>query len=212
MNTRIRAKNILRILKKTYPDACCQLVYKKPWQLLIATILSAQCTDKRVNIVTKDLFKKYPSIKAFSKASLTELGRDIRSVGFYRNKAKSIIGSCAMLVQKYNEKLPRTMEEMITLPGVGRKTANVVLGNALGIVSGIAVDTHVLRLSNRVGFTRHADPEKIEQDLMKLFPKNEWIMLPHYLIAHGRALCKAPRPLCSVCPLAELCPSRKLYI
>ena len=207
MNTVLRAKKILTVLKRTYPDACCQLQYRKPWQLLIATILSAQCTDKRVNIVTKTLFRKYPSVAAFARASVTELGRDIKSVGFFRMKAKNIIGCCQMLLDAFKGSLPRTIEEMTLLPGVGRKTANVVLGNALGIPSGIAVDTHVLRLSNRLGFTHHNDPEKIEQDLMKLFPKKEWIMLPHYLIAHGRALCKARRPQCLRCPIAGMCPS-----
>jgi len=206
MDITIRAKKVLSILKKTYPDARCGLHYRNAWQLLIATILSAQCTDTRVNMVTRTLFKKYPTIDAFAVASIKEVGNDIRSVGLYHMKSKHIVGCCAMLLEKFKGTLPRTIKTMTLLPGVGRKTANVVLGNGLGITEGIAVDTHIIRLSNRLGFTRHDSPEKIEQDLMSLFPKKEWTMLSHYLISHGRTICKALHPACGQCTLYSFCP------
>ncbi len=206
MDITTRTKKILTILKKTYPNAHCGLVYKNVWQLLIATILSAQCTDARVNLITKTLFKKYPSMDHFAKASITGLGKDIRSAGLYHMKAKNIVGCCKMLIEKFKSRIPRTIADMVLLPGVGRKTANVVLGNGLGITEGIAVDTHIIRLSDRLGFSRHSDPVKIEQDLMSLFPKKEWTMLSHYLIAHGRTICKAQQPTCEQCTLYPFCP------
>ncbi|MFC1517453.1 endonuclease III [Candidatus Margulisiibacteriota bacterium] len=204
MNARV--KKILSILKKLYPKAKCSLVFKTPLQLLVATILSAQCTDERVNIVTKELFKKYKTAEDFAKVKQNTLGATIRSVGFYNNKSKNIIKCCKDIVAKHKGKVPKTMEELIKLAGVARKTANVVLGNAYDIQAGIAVDTHVMRLSKRLGLTKKKTPEKIEKDLMNIFPKKEWTMLSHYLIWHGRAVCKAPTPLCKQCKLSKLCP------
>ena len=205
-----RAQSIYKILHKTYPDAKCSLNYSNPLQLLIATVLSAQCTDDRVNKVTPELFKKYPNTQSFSKADINELEQDIRSTGFYRNKAKNIKSACQMLVEKYKGKIPNTMEELLELPGVARKTANVVLGNAFGIADGVVVDTHVNRLSHRMGLSKQKTPEKIEQDLMKLFEQDQWVNLAHLFIYHGRKICTARKAECGLCPVEKHCP--KLFI
>jgi endonuclease-3 len=202
-----RVDAILPVLKKTYPDAKCRLDHKTPLQLLVATILSAQCTDDRVNIVTKDLFKKYKSAADFAKVPTEDLERDIQSTGFYRNKAKSIKAMAQALIDQHNGEVPKTMEELTLLAGVGRKTANVVLGNAFGIDVGIVVDTHVTRLSQRLELTRHTDAVKIEQDLLPLVPKKDWTVWSHLMIAHGRAVCQARKPNCSACPILAQCPS-----
>jgi endonuclease-3 len=204
---RERVGKILPILKKTYPGAKCSLNYKTPLELLAATILSAQCTDDRVNIVTKTLFKKYRSAKDFAGADLEELGKDIQSTGFFRNKAKSLKGMGAAIVEKHGGKVPETMEELVELPGVGRKTANVVLGNAFGKNIGVVVDTHVGRLSERLGLTRESDPVKIEGDLAVVVPQGEWTLWAHLMIAHGRAVCQARKPKCQGCPLLMYCPA-----
>jgi endonuclease-3 len=204
------AQQIIRILRQTYPDAHCALHHTNPLELLIATILSAQCTDERVNIVTADLFRKYRQAEDYAQVERAELERDIHSTGFYRNKARNIQGACQIIAERYKGRVPETMEELLVLPGVARKTANVVLGNAFGIASGIVVDTHVTRLSGRLGLTRHEQPEKIEQDLIALTPKKDWIDFSHLLIAHGRALCKARNPQCQACPLETLCPASAL--
>lgn len=205
-----RVAAILPILKKTYPDATCRLNHKSPLQLIVATILSAQCTDDRVNIVTKTLFRKYPTAKSYADVSQEELERDIQSTGFYRNKAKSIRGMARALVEKYNGEVPRTMEQLFELPGVGRKTANVVLGNAFGINEGITVDTHVTRVSNRLQLTDHkTDAVKIEHDLIPLVPQEDWANWSHLLIFHGRAICPARKPKCNECPILEYCPTGK---
>jgi endonuclease III len=201
-----RAQEIFKVFKKTYPDAKCSLTYQNPLQLLIATILSAQCTDVRVNIVTPFLFKKYTSASSFAKAELSELEQVIRSTGFYRNKAKNIKAACQMIVEKYNGKVPQTMDELLTLPGVARKTANVVLGNAFGIAVGVVVDTHVTRLTHRMGLTKEKTPEKIEQDLMKLLKQDQWVDFSHFLIFHGRKICTARKPECGLCPVEKYCP------
>jgi endonuclease III len=193
-------------LAKTYPAATCALNFETPLQLLIATILSAQCTDVRVNLVTKDLFTKYPDAPAFAKAKLPELERAIQSTGFFRNKAKNIKACCQALVAEYDGKVPQNLDALVKLPGVGRKTANVVLGTAFGLASGVVVDTHVARLSYRLGLTAQTDAVKIEQDLMALLPKKEWIDFSHRLIHHGRQICVARKPRCSICPLADVCP------
>jgi endonuclease III len=205
-----RAGRIVRLLKKEYPDARCSLNYSNPLELLVATILSAQCTDERVNLVTAELFRKYRTAEDYARARAAELERDIRSTGFFRNKAKSIQGACRIIAEKYKGRVPETMEELLELPGVARKTANVVLGNAYGVASGVVVDTHVARLSERLGLTREKTPEKIERDLTALVPKSDWILFPHLLIAHGRKVCKARGPLCGECVLAKLCPSANL--
>jgi endonuclease-3 len=200
------AAQVARQLAKTYPAAKCALNFETPLELLVATILSAQCTDVRVNIVTKELFKKYPDAKAFAGAKLPQLEREIQSTGFFRNKAKNIKACCQALVAEHDGQVPRNLETLVKLPGVGRKTANVVLGTAFGLASGVVVDTHVGRLSYRLGLTAHTDPVKIEQDLMTLLPKKEWIDFSHRLIHHGRQICVARKPRCSICPLAALCP------
>jgi endonuclease-3 len=200
------AGRVLRRLKAAYPDVHCALAFKNPLELLVATILSAQCTDTRVNIVTKDLFRKYTSAAAFAAAPLHDLERAIQSTGFFRMKAKSIKSACADLVEKYGGQVPRDLESLVKLRGVGRKTANVVLGTAYGIPSGLVVDTHVTRLSRRLGLTRNTDAVKIERDLMALVPKREWIDFSHRLIAHGRQVCLARKPRCEICPLAKVCP------
>ena len=194
-------------LAKTYPHAECALVHQDALQLLISTILSAQCTDERVNIVTKDLFKKYKSAKSFAEADLETLEQEIRSTGFYRNKAKSIKNACIAIVQNFKGKVPDTMEELLTLAGVARKTANVVLGNAYGKNEGVVVDTHVGRLSNRMGLTRQTDPKKIELDLMELIPREDWTIFAHRMIDHGRKVCAARKPKCGLCMLEKICPS-----
>lgn len=204
---RERVRIILPILKSIYPDAKCSLDYKSPLELIVATILSAQCTDVRVNIVTKDLFKKFRSAKDYARADLSELEKQIQSTGFYRNKAKSIISMAKSLEEKHDGKVPNTMSELTALAGVGRKTANVVLGNAFGSNEGITVDTHVARLSNRLGLTKHVDAVKIEIDLMQIVPKEDWTIISHLLIFHGRAICKAQRPLCAECAISKDCPS-----
>lgn len=200
------AAEINRILAETYPNAKCSLVHKTPLQLLIATILSAQCTDERVNMVTPGLFKKYRSAKAFAEADLETLCEDIRSTGFYRNKAKSIIACAQAIVEKHGGRVPKTLEELVELAGVGRKTANVVLGNVFD-TPGIVVDTHVKRLSQRMGLSKNKTPEKIEQDLMKVIPQEDWTIFCHRMIDHGRALCMARKPNCAQCPLNKICPS-----
>jgi endonuclease III len=205
-----RMKQITSILKKTYPDAHCALNHTNALELLIATILSAQCTDDRVNLVTADLFRKYRSAEDFVNIPREELEHDLRSINFFRNKAKSIQGACQMILEEFQGRVPETMEELLRLPGVARKTANVVLGNAFNIASGIVVDTHVARLSQRLGLTAHEQPQKIEQDLIALTPRKDWVMLPHWLIFHGRALCKARNPQCAACPLESLCPASTL--
>lgn len=202
-----RVRAILPILKKTYPGAKCSLDHGKPLELLVATILSAQCTDERVNLVTKSLFKKYKSAKGYAAVPQEELEKDIQSTGFYRNKAKSIRAMAASLLEKHGGEVPRTMEELTLLAGVGRKTANVVLGNAFDVNVGVVVDTHVTRLSQRLGLTRHTDAVKIEQDLMPIVPREQWTLWSHLMIHHGRAICQARKPKCSQCPIRPHCPS-----
>ncbi|MBL8188729.1 MAG: endonuclease III [Acidobacteria bacterium] len=205
-----RVRQIIRALKKTYPDATCALNHSNPVELLIATILSAQCTDERVNIVTSTFFRKYATVADYANADPAELEKDISSVNFFRNKAKSIQTTARLLLEKHNGELPRTLEELTKLAGVGRKTANVVLGTAFGIPTGVVVDTHVSRLTQLLGLTKHKDAEKIEQDLMELLPKKEWIDFSHRLIWHGRRVCKARKPNCAECSLESLCPSSSL--
>ena len=202
-----RAAEILRILRRIYPDAHCELAHRNPFELLVATILSAQCTDVRVNTVTPALFKKYPEARAMAGARTEELEELIRSTGFYRNKAKNIRAASAALTAKHGGQVPRELESLTVLPGVGRKTANVVLGNAYGIESGVVVDTHVGRLSQRLGLTKHRDPAKIEQDLAKVVPRDSWTLWSHLLIWHGRRRCFARKPDCDHCELSALCPS-----
>ena len=200
-----RAQRIVRLLAKLYPDAKCALNHDNPLQLLIATILSAQCTDVRVNIVTPALFARYPNAPAFAEADSGELETAIQSTGFFRNKARNIIACCKAIVEKHAGQVPRTMDELVPLPGIGRKTANVVLGNAFG-VPGITVDTHVGRLARRMGFTSHEDAVKVERDLMELIPKKDWTMFSHRMIFHGRQVCFARKPDCAHCALASICP------
>jgi len=200
-------KKVIALLKKEYPDARCTLDFKTPHQLLVATILSAQCTDERVNIVTKDLFKKYKKPKDFANADLSELENDIKSTGFFRNKAKSIKNSAASIVNDHKGKMPDNMDQLVKLAGVGRKTASVILGTAFNKAEGIVVDTHVARLSQRLGWTKNKDAVKIERDLMQIIPEKDWIILSHLLIDHGRAVCKARKPDCNNCILAPHCPS-----
>ena len=201
-----RAKKIIAGLDATYPTAHCELVHQNPLELLIATILSAQCTDKRVNIVTETLFKKYRSAEHFANADISELENDVRTTGFYKNKARNIKAAAHDIVEKHGGKVPQTMEELLELGGVGRKTANVVLGNAFEINVGVVVDTHVARLSHRFGFTRHRAPEKIEMDLMELVPQRQWTLFSHLLIWHGRRRCFARKPDCGNCEVLKLCP------
>ena len=203
-----RLNKIIEKLHNTYPDAHCELDFETPFQLIIATILSAQCTDKRVNIVTRYLFKKYRSPADLAKANPEELEQEIKSTGFYRNKAKNIRAMAKDLVEKYGGEVPNSMAELTGLAGVGRKTANVVLGNAFGINEGIVVDTHVMRLTKRLKLSSHSEPEKIEQDLMKLVPQSQWTNFSHWLIWHGRRRCYARNPDCAGCEIGALCPSR----
>jgi endonuclease-3 len=203
---RRRIKKIWPILRKTYPDAAIALKFTNPLELLIATILSAQCTDVRVNIVTKDLFKKYTSAQGWAKADLREIESDIRSTGFYHNKAVNIKGACKKIIEQFGGKVPDTMQELLQLPGVGRKTANVVLGNAFGI-PGVVCDTHVIRLSRRLGLSENTDPVKLEFDLAEIIPMQDWTLFSHLLIFHGRNICQARKPNCPDCPIAAYCPS-----
>ena len=202
-----RTEQLIKLLKRAHPDAHCALNHSNAFELLIATILSAQCTDERVNIVTADLFRKYRKPSDYLKVPETELQQDIRTTGFFRNKTRSIQGACKMLVEEFDGEVPKTMEELLQLPGVARKTANVVLGVAYGVAAGIVVDTHVTRVARRLGLTKQADAVKIENDLITLVPKKDWIIFSHLLIFHGRRICKARRPLCEECPLEKLCPS-----
>ncbi len=202
-----RIAEIIKRLKRAYPDAHCALVHTSPFELLIATILSAQCTDARVNIVTADLFRKYREPDDFLKVSQAELEKDIHSTGFFRNKAKNIQAACKRIIEEYGGTVPQTMDELLTLGGVARKTANVVMGNAFGIASGVVVDTHVSRLSQRIGLTAEKTPEKIERDLEQLVPKKNWVMFPHWMIFHGRQICDARKPKCGECVLEDICPS-----
>ncbi|HKP47356.1 MAG TPA: endonuclease III [Pyrinomonadaceae bacterium] len=205
-----RTRKIIRQLKKSYPDAKCSLNHSNAFELLIATILSAQCTDARVNLVTQDLFRKYRKPEDYLKVSEKELQRDIRTTGFFRNKTKSIQGTAKALTEQYRGRVPETMEQLLELPGVARKTANVVLGNAFDIRSGVVVDTHVTRLSHRLALSEEKTAEKIEQDLVQIVPKKDWVIFSHLLIAHGRAICKARNPLCDQCPVEKYCPSSYL--
>ena len=205
--SREQVRAITAELRRLYPDARTSLNFTNPLELLIATQLSAQCTDERVNIVTADLFKKYRSVEDYAIVSQEELEQDIRSTGFYRNKAKNIRAASQRIITNYGGEVPRTMEDLLTLPGVARKTANVVLGNAFGIVVGFVVDTHIGRLARRFGWTTNEDPVKVEQDLMRLIPQQDWLDLSHLMIYHGRAVCLARKPLCEKCTLAKLCPS-----
>jgi len=200
-----RVRTILQKLDEAYPNVTCALEHHTAFQLLISTILSAQCTDERVNQVTKTLFVKYPTPKDFAYANPGELEQDIRPTGFFRNKTKSIMGASRKIVEEFRGEVPRTMEELLSLPGVARKTANVVLGTAFGIAVGVVVDTHVIRLSNRLDLSRNTDPKKIEQDLMQVIPREKWILFSHQLIWHGRKICQARKPKCAECNLEALC-------
>ena len=200
-----RVRGILETLDEMFPDVNCALRHRNAWQLLVATILSAQCTDERVNKVTPGLFKKYPAMEDFARASREELAADIRSTGFFNNKARSLTGAAKTIISDFHGQVPRTMEEMLTIPGVARKTANVVLGTAYGIPSGVVVDTHVQRIGARLDLTRQKNPVKIENDLMTAIPKDRWIVFAHQIIHHGRGLCKARKPRCPECPLDPLC-------
>src|SRR5271155_2763226 len=188
-----------------YPKAACALHHSNAWELLVATILSAQCTDKRVNMVTPGLFRKYPTIQDFANASQDEIAQEIRSTGFFNNKAKSVIGAARKILSEFGGEVPRDMDRLLTVPGAARKTANVVLGTAYGIASGVVVDTHVQRIAARLDLTKHGEPVKIEQDLMKIIPREKWILFSHQLILHGRALCVARNPKCNACGLNTLC-------
>jgi endonuclease-3 len=206
LSTNLKASKIIELLEKEYPDAKTALHHTNPLELLIATILSAQCTDERVNIVTKTLFEKYKTAEDYANSDLKELEKDIRSTGFYRNKARNIKNCCRMLAEKFGSQVPRTMQEMLELPGVARKTANIVLSNAFGTVEGIAVDTHVRRLAQRLGLTENEDPNKIEEDLMGIVPKTHWMRITDLLIFHGRRICTAKKPKCGMCVLNKICP------
>jgi endonuclease-3 len=202
-----RTRDIIRRLKRAYPGAKCSLTHSNPFELLVATILSAQSTDERINIVTADLFRKYKKPEDYLKVSPHELEKDIHSTGFFRNKTKSIQGTARLLTEQYGGEVPQTMDELLELPGVARKTANVVLGNAFGIKAGVVVDTHVTRLSHRLALTEEKTAEKIEQDLIPIVPKKDWVIFPHLMIYHGRKICKARNPLCEECTIEKLCPS-----
>jgi endonuclease-3 len=202
-----RALKVIELLEREHSDAKIALHYTNSLELLVATILSAQCTDERVNMVTKALFKKYTKAADYANADLKELEQDIKSTGFYRNKAKNIKKTSQILVEKYHSKVPKTMEELLELPGVARKTANIVLTNAFGVVEGVAVDTHVRRLAQRLGLSGNADPDKIEKDLMRIIPKDKWMRITDLLIFHGRRVCTAKRPNCAACVLNKICPS-----
>lgn len=201
-----KVKEIIKILKKEYPDAKVALNFNTPFEILVATILSAQCTDERVNKVTEKLFKKYKTVKDYAEADLKEFEQEIKSTGFYHNKAKNIINCAKIILENYNGEVPKSMEDLLKLPGVARKTANIVLGNAYKIVEGIAVDTHVRRLSYRLGLTQNLDPEKIEKDLMKIVPRKDWFIISYLLIEHGRKICDSRKPKCNECVLEKMCP------
>jgi endonuclease-3 len=207
-----RTAEIIRRLRETYPDPQTALDHTNPYQLIVATILSAQCTDERVNMVTPALFKTFPNAQTLAGAKPEELETMIHSTGFFRQKTKSLLGMAHAVVERHGGEIPASMEALTKLPGVGRKTANVVLGNAFHIDEGVVVDTHVNRVSNRLKLTAHAEPEKIELDLMQLVPRSDWTPFAHLLILHGRAICKAPTPRCEVCPLADICPSAALFL
>jgi len=207
-----RILKILELLEKEYADAKIALNYTNPLELLVATMLSAQCTDERVNMVTKNLFKKYTKAEDYANADLKELEQDIKSTGFSRNKARNLKKCCQLLVDKYNSQVPRTMEELLELPGVARKTANIVLTNAFGVVEGIAVDTHVRRLAQRLGLSENSDQDKIEKDLMNMVPKEKWARITDLLIFHGRRVCTAKRPNCPACVLNKICPSAFTFV
>jgi len=207
LEPKARALKVIELLEREHSDAKIALHYNNPLQLLVATILSAQCTDERVNMVTKPLFKKYTKAEEYANADLKELEQDIKSTGFYRNKAKNIKKCCQLLVEKYNSQVPKTMEELIELPGVARKTANIVLSSAYGVIAGVAVDTHVRRLAQRLGLTESDDPAKIEVDLMNIVPRDKWMRITDLLIFHGRRVCVARKPRCDVCVLNKICPS-----
>lgn len=202
---RARIEKILAGLDEMYPGVTCALLHSNPWELLVATILSAQCTDKRVNEVTPGLFRKYPTMQDFASVSQEELARDIRSTGFFNNKSKSVIGAARKILSEYGGEIPREIDKLLTVPGAARKTANVVLGTAFGIASGVVVDTHVQRISRRLDLTKETEPVKIERDLMKVIPKDRWILFSHQIIHHGRALCVARKPKCAACGLEPLC-------
>jgi endonuclease III len=207
---RTRTGKLIERLKAAYPDARCSLNYANPLELLVATVLSAQCTDERVNLVTKSLFKKYRTAGDYAGAPPGALEEDIKSTGFYRTKAKALRACCAELLAQYGGEVPAQMAALVQLPGIGRKTANVILGNAFEMAEGIVVDTHVRRLAGRLGLTRHRDPDKIEQDLLQVVPREDWIIIGHLLILHGRRICVARAPKCPVCPINDLCPSAKI--
>lgn len=207
LEPKARALKIIELLEKEHADAKIALHYDNPLELLVATILSAQCTDERVNMVTKTLFKKYTKAEDYAKADLNELEQDIKPTGFYRNKAKNLKKCCQLLVEKYNSQVPRTMKELLELPGVARKTANIVLSNAYGVIAGVAVDTHVRRLAQRLGLTENSDQDKIEKDLMDIVPKDNWMRITDLLIFHGRRVCMAKKPNCAGCVLNKICPS-----
>lgn len=205
-----RAAEIIKRLKKDYPDAHCALNHTSAFELLVATILSAQCTDERVNIVTAELFRKYRKPQDYFDATQEELAYDIKSINFFNNKARSIRGASEKIIENFGGNVPRTIDELLTLDGVARKTANVVLGNAFGVADGVVVDTHVSRLSQRLGLTENETPEKIEKDLNTLVPKKDWVLFPHLLISHGRKICQARKPKCEECVLENICPSSRL--
>ncbi len=209
---RARVGQVIAGLRATYPHAECALHYRNAWELLVATILSAQCTDKRVNIVTPALFAQFPTVEAFASASREDLEAAVKTTGFFRNKAKNIQGAARVILEKFGGDVPQTMAELLELPGVARKTANVVLGVAFQVADGVVVDTHVSRLSQRLKLTRHKDPAKIERDLMDVVPEADWIDVGHLLIHHGRAVCAARKPDCGACPVQDLCPSAALYL
>lgn len=200
-----RVQKIIAGLDRMYPGATCALHHSNAWELLVATILSAQCTDKRVNEVTPRLFRKYPTIRDFAAARQDELAQDIRSTGFFNNKAKSVIGAARKILTDFGGEVPKEMDQLLTVPGAARKTANVVLGTAFGIASGVVVDTHVQRIAKRLDLTKHTDPRKIEKDLIRIIPKGKWILFSHQIILHGRALCVARNPRCGECGLSPLC-------
>lgn len=203
-----RLTRILELLDEHYPNVTCELDHKTPWQLLAATILSAQCTDKRVNMVTPELFRRYPTVQDLANAHPAEVSEIIRTTGFFNNKTKSLIGAAKKLLSEFKGEVPQTMKELLGVPGAARKTANVVLGTAYGIPSGVVVDTHVQRISRRLDLTKESTPEKIEQDLMKILPQEKWILFSHQIIHHGRKICEARKPKCTICPLEQVCYSK----